>query len=245
MMRRPVGIASALFRSALLLWSFGCARDSPPRGESAAPAATPGSQRAAPLSREPVPVPTADASIKSAWEGLRYESPSAPPPAELAPSPELSASSLAPPVTTLSSMDAVMERARALEPRVRAIAQQADVLDRNFRWYIDACYQKYTSRTWTGTGSGTAHVGQYGADVGRDWFVVWTSASSIAWQDSWAGESVTSNETTVECRKTWSDIEHGSSTVAGALDAIETQARTGGVLPGHLRDLLAAYHLVR
>jgi hypothetical protein len=186
---------------------------------------------------------------QKAWNSLRFEaaSPSAPARSVASSSsPDAPASPVAePPPSTLSSMDALWERARGLEPQLQAIAQEADTLDRNFRWYIDACYQKYTAKTWTATSTGSGQVDEHGRAVGRDWFAVWTSASSLAWQESWAGTSVTSNESTVECRKIWSDILHGSRLVASELDRVEDEARIRRILPGHFRRLLATYRLVR
>jgi hypothetical protein len=190
--------------------------------------------------------PTPDPEVQQAWERLRLESPPPPmpqPPNAAPPTPVQVPTATPPP--TLSSLDELKARAWTLEPQVKAIAAEADILDRNFRWYIDACYQKYTGQEWTATGRGRGSVTTGGVAVGRESFAVWGSESTLAWRESWSGASAISNETTVECRKIWSDIQRGSSLVARGLDRVQDQARVQGVLPGHLRELLAQYSLNR
>lgn len=142
-----------------------------------------------------------------------------------------------------SSMEELRDRAAEFEPRMGEIAKTADLLDDNYRRYIDACYQKYTTAESSGSFSGRARGYSQGAAAGRDWFVVYGAETDMAYSGSHNESTATSNETTAYCRELWSDIVDGSREVNQTMKALQQDARRKGVLPGHLRDLRVKYRL--
>ena len=142
-----------------------------------------------------------------------------------------------------SSMDEMKDKAVALEPKMAEISGQADVLDNEFRRYIDGCYRKYMTANTVGTGVGYGTASSAGAALGRDWFAVWESQSTLQWSESWTQQTVVSNEDTAQCRMLWSDIVARSASVQRDMQAVQEKARRQGVLPGHLRDLRQKYRL--
>lgn len=134
---------------------------------------------------------------------------------------EISARPTSEPTPRPSGMEEMRARADELEPRVAAIGRIAARVDENFRRYMDACYEKYTAAT------ASPHA-----------------ATAYDYYDPYQPIAI-DNETTPYCRKLWSDIERDSEAVELAMQAIAEEARRGGVLPGHLRDLAAKYRLDR
>ena len=120
---------------------------------------------------------------------------------------------------TRSSMEEMQARAAELEPRMAEIGRIADRVDENYRRYMDACYEKYTTGT-TSPHAATLYYEPY---------------QPIA----------ISNETTPYCRELWSDIEGDAEEVELAMKALTEAARQRGVLPGHVRDLARKYRLDR
>jgi hypothetical protein len=123
------------------------------------------------------------------------------------------------------------------------IARVADLLDDNYRRYIDACYQKYTTAKSSGAASGRARGYSQGVVAGRDWFVVYGAESEMAYQGSYTESTAVNNETTAYCRELWSDIVDGAQDINQSMKAIQEDARRKGVLPGHLRDLRRKFRL--
>ena len=120
---------------------------------------------------------------------------------------------------TRSSMEEMQARAAEFEPRMAEIGRIADRVDENYRRYMDACYEKYTTGT-TSPHAATLYYEPY---------------QPIA----------ISNETTPYCRELWSDIEGDAEEVELAMKALTEAARQRGVLPGHVRDLARKYRLDR
>jgi hypothetical protein len=142
-----------------------------------------------------------------------------------------------------SSMEEFKARVAEFEPRMGEISKTADLLDDNYRRYIDACYQKYTTAESSGSFSGRARERSQGAAAGRDWFVVYGAETDMTFGGSYSENTVVSNETTAYCRELWSDIVNGSREVNQSMKALQQEARRKGVLPGHLRDLRRRFRL--
>lgn len=140
-------------------------------------------------------------------------------------------------------MEEFKARVAEFEPRMGEIAKTADLLDDNYRRYIDACYQKYTTAESSGSFSGRARGYSQGAAAGRDWFVVYGAETDMAYRGSYSESTAMSNETTAYCRELWSDIVDGSREVNQSMRALQQDARRKGVLPGHLRDLRRKFRL--
>lgn len=143
----------------------------------------------------------------------------------------------------LSSTEEMQQRAAVFRPRLARVAQVSDHLDNNFRRYIDACYRKFTVSSVSGQTTGSGQSYGYGGAFGRSWFAVWEGSSQLAWQESWTGQSVVSNESTVECRMLWSDIEASAAQIRRDIDAIDDDARRAMVAPGFIRDLKREFRL--
>jgi hypothetical protein len=142
-----------------------------------------------------------------------------------------------------STTDVMRERAQVFRPELAALARVADGLDTNFRRYLDGCYRKYTTSNMSGTTTGTGSSYEYGGAYGRSWFGVWEGRSSFAWQESWSGQSTTSNESTAQCRVLWSDIVDASARIRGGLDAIDDAGRRAMIYPGFMREVRREYRL--
>ncbi len=142
-----------------------------------------------------------------------------------------------------SSMEELKDRVTEFEPRIGEISKKADLLDDNYRRYVDACYQKSTTAESSGSYSGHASGRTRGAAAGRDWFAVYDSRSDMSYGGTYSGSTSVNNETTPYCRELWSDIVDGSREINGAMKELQQDARRKGVLPGHLRDLRAKYRL--
>ncbi len=138
-----------------------------------------------------------------------------------------------------SSMEEFRDRVAEFEPRIGEISKTADVLDDNYRRYLDACYQKSTTGSYSGRASGYS----YGAAAGRDWFAVYGAQTDLAYGGTYSGSTSINNETTPYCRELWSDILDGSREINQAMKELQQDARRKGVLPGHMRDLRRKYRL--
>ena len=140
-------------------------------------------------------------------------------------------------------MEILRERAAELEPRMAEIARVADRLDDNFRRYVDACYEKYTTADTSGTYGGGGRAYTQGAAAGRDWFAVYESESEFTYGGTYSQSTSIRNESTPYCRELWSDVIDGAREVNDGIVNLQEQARRNGVLPGHLRDLRRKYRL--
>jgi hypothetical protein len=120
--------------SALMLFVavFGCRAEKPPAAQVTPETRTVEPSAPATLLDVGVDVGASPSSdTQKAWDALRFE---AVPVSASSVTPSSTADVPAPPVaepppTTLSSMDALWERARSLEPQLQAIAQEADTLE--------------------------------------------------------------------------------------------------------------------
>jgi hypothetical protein len=166
-----------------------------------------------------------------------------PSPATVIPEPTLPVADIPAETAPRSSMEEFQARVAEFEPRMNEIARTADLLDDNYRRYIDACYQKYTSAESSGSFSGRARGYSQGAATGRDWFAVYTEESRMAFEGTYSESTSISNESTAYCRELWSDILDGSREVNQSMKALQQDARRKGVLPGHLRDLRRRFRL--
>lgn len=120
---------------------------------------------------------------------------------------------------TRSSMEEMRARAAELEPPMAEIGRIADRIDENYRRYMGACHEKYTTAV-TSPHAATPYYQPY---------------QRLAF----------SNETTPYCRELWSDIENDADEVELTMKALTEEARRRGVLPGHVRDLARKYRLDR
>lgn len=140
-------------------------------------------------------------------------------------------------------MEEAHARAQQIEPRVQAASSRADDLDRDARWYYEACYSLYAQQSLSGTGSPVA-LDARRAPGGREFFALWASRETFAWSTSWQQTRIPVDVST-ECGKKWNEIEEGSRALSTALQAIEDLARRQQVLPGDLRDLLSRHGFER
>jgi Trypsin-like peptidase domain len=112
-----------------------------------------------------------------------------------------------------SDTDLARQRgAEQFETTVRALAQQADAVDTQWRRYRAACGGR--------SGSGAAD--------GRDWFGIWAEKSSAG--DPGSG-----------CTGFRSDMINAAVAIRLALQQAEENARRAGVYPGVVRDIRKKY----
>jgi hypothetical protein len=185
----------------------------------AVPPAAPPPRRVQAEPRPPTPEPTPSPSPDVAVAEPVPEAAALPPP---------------PSTTWLSSIDEQYQRVAFLRPRVAALAQRADQLDSDFRFYIEGCYEKFTASHWSAPRSGTR---------ARDFTVVYGKAASVAYQDAWEGPLAYSGEM-VQCRSLWTDIVRDSSAIRTGVEDVRDDARMARVIPGVTDALLEEYRLV-
>jgi hypothetical protein len=202
------------------------------------PAATgPSSARAGPSGYPPLPVagpegePSAAEAPPMESSGTGGTAPAEagePAPPAPAPSAEARASPLATPTPT--AMELARQRANELlEPLMRPISRQADLLDLRFRYYLESCRPDFRGGPRPG--------------ASRYWFIVWTDAAEIEWKDDMVAPAVNPQAGESDCRVTWIEVVEGARSVGTELEAFEQTARANGVLPGHVEVLLVAHRL--
>jgi hypothetical protein len=146
----------------------------------------------------------------------------------LAPAPESRPSALATPTPT--AMEVARQQAmELLEPLIRPISRQADLLDLRFRYYIESCRPDFRGGPRPG--------------ASRYWFILWTDAAQLAWKEDEIPAPVSAQADGSDCRITWIEVLEGARSVGTELEAFEETARTNSVLPGHVEVLLAAHRL--
>jgi len=135
-----------------------------------------------------------------------------------------------PAMTPFTVVDPARQQALdLLGPLMRPIARQADQLDLRFRSYLESCRPDFRGGPRPG--------------ASRYWFMVWTDKADIEWKDEMATENAAPQALGQDCRLTWIEVVEGAAGVGTALVALEEAARTNGILPGHVEDLLAAHRL--
>jgi micrococcal nuclease len=109
------------------------------------------------------------------------------------------------------------------EEEVRGFAKKADEMDIQYTRYMDACFSKYTEGNFGGNTSVYAR--------GRTWFGGFSGSVSI------------DNESTVECRKMWSDFSRLVREIKRGMESAMDYARKASVYPGQLRKVRERYNL--
>jgi micrococcal nuclease len=109
------------------------------------------------------------------------------------------------------------------EGKVQEFAKKADEMDIQYIRYMDACFSKYTEgNVWGNTSIYTR---------GRTWFGGFSGSFSI------------DNESTVECRKLWSDFSRLVREIKVGMESAMDNARKAAVYPGQLRKVREQYNL--
>jgi hypothetical protein len=124
-------------------------------------------------------------------------------------------------------------KAEPFEPRLQRLSGEADAVDGYFASYLSSCYQRRPSAPAPPRAGGR----------GREWFVVFGDAATLAWQSDWGWEAEMTSADAAYCQALWNDIQTRAEAIRTGVDEIEAEAAAMEVWPGIVRELRARYRL--
>jgi hypothetical protein len=139
-----------------------------------------------------------------------------------------------PPSPGAGGLEEMRRRAASLEPRLAALAAEADALDARYASYVAACDPSRAERAASRPVSGAEST------AARNWFAIWSDAP--AGGDP-SGIRLDADAPIADCALVRTDLVSAADVVADGLADLEETARANGVLPGHVRDMLARHRL--
>jgi len=228
---RRLWIALAAVVAGGVLFAILTQRDGGPAATNQAPP-RPGASGYPPL---PAAGPEGDPSAEAPSTELIESERGGPGPGEPGPAVPTPPRESRPPASALAlpsptAMEVARQQAmELLEPLIRPISRQSDLLDLRFRYYLESCRPDFRGGPRPG--------------ATRYWFILWTDAAQLAWKDDMPAPAVNPQAAGSDCRVTWIEVVEGARSVGSELEAFEETARTNSVLPGHVEVLLAAHRL--